>query len=407
MNLTDDATRRLTPDRGPDGKVYFDDRLPGFGLRVYHSGRKVWLYQFRMVSGGRTFKYEIGSAAALNASQARAQAKIAAGHVARKVNPIEVRRQAEQTHKDIFGEIATDYLHEKLHPVKADRAPMRPRSYAEVERHLKIHCKPFWHRPIHSITQRDVGQLHGDVARNAGTGAASHAWATLRAMMQWAMMRGIIEKNVAALYDGGGAKPARERWLTDAEIAAVWKACNDDDFGRIVRLLLLTGARRDEVGHLPLSEIDLDKATWLLPPERAKNRREHRVPLSDIAVGILLKATEARETFVFGRGSTRGFSGWGRAKEALDKRIADAGTKIEPWTLHDLRRSFASGLQRLRIAPHVIEACLNHLPPKLQRTYQMHDYEDEKRTALDRWAAHIDATVNGAKISNVIDLRSA
>ena len=96
---------------------------------------------------------------------------------------------------------------------------------------------------------------------------------------------------------------------------------------------------------------------------------------------------------MFGHGTERGFSGWSKAKKALDKRIADAGHQLEHWTLHDLRRSFASGLQRLKIEPHVIEAALNHSTSKLQRTYQTHDYEDERRTALARWAVHVGAVV--------------
>jgi len=105
---------------------------------------------------------------------------------------------------------------------------------------------------------------------------------------------------------------------------------------------------------------------------------------------------------LFGYGDTRGFSGWSKAKKALDKRIKDAGHDLEHYTLHDLRRSFASGLQRLKVEPHIIEACLNHSTSKLQRTYQTHDYEDERRTALTRWAAHVGAIVSAT--DNVVSL---
>jgi integrase len=156
-----------------------------------------------------------------------------------------------------------------------------------------------------------------------------------------------------------------------------------------------------------LSELDLENAKWLLPGDRSKNRREHLIPLSEATAHLLTAAVETREAFVFGYGKERGFSGWSKAKKALDKRTADAGHKIEHWTLHDLRRSFASGLQRLKIEPHIIEACLNHTAPKLQRNYQTFDYEPEKRAALARWAAHVDAVVNDKTIDNVISLRGA
>jgi integrase len=406
MNLTDHEIKKLMLlPSDPDGKIFFDDKMSGLGVRIYRSGRKMWLYQFRLA--GRSYKYELGSTEKVLASKARIDAKVAAGHVANKVNPLDMRRQAEEKHKDEFGELVDEYLNEKLHPIKQGRKPMRPRSFAEVQRHLEEHCKPFKHRPIRSITQRDVADLYKKIAKENGTGAASHTWSTLRAMMHWCMRQGAIDNNVAALYDGGGASDPRERTLDDSEIAIVWKACGADQFGNIVKLLLLTGSRRDEVGHMPLSELNLVDKKWLVPADRAKNGHEHLVPLSDTAVDILTDAIKTREAFVFGYGTARGYSGWSKSKKALDKRIADSGHKLAPFVIHDLRRSFASGLQRLKIEPHIVDACINHLPPKLQRTYQTHDYEAEKRTALDRWAVHVDAIVNGKTIDNVVPMKGA
>jgi integrase len=276
-----------------------------------------------------------------------------------------------------------------------------------VRRHLEDHCRSFEHRPIRSITQRDVASLYKKIAKENGPGAASHTWSTLRAFFHWAMRQGAVDNNVAALYDGGGVGEQRKRTLSDAEIAIVWKTCGDDQFGRIVKLLILTGARRDEVGHMHLDELDLENKNWLLPEERSKNRREFLFTLSDSAVDVLTKAVETREAHVFGYGKERGFSGWSKAKKALDKRIAEAGHKLEPFVLHDLRRSFASGLQRLGIEPHIIEETLNHTLPKLERTYRTHDHEAEKRAALTRWAAHVDAVVSGKTIDNVVSLREA
>ena len=406
MNLTDDKVGKLTLSSDePDGKIFFDDKISGLGVRAYRSGRKTWLYQFRLA--GRSHKYEIGSTEKVLASKARTEAKIAAGHVAKGENPIDLRRQAENKHKHQFGELVEEFLDEKLHPIKPGKKPLRPRSYSEVKRHLEDHCKPFKYRAIKSITQDDVSSLYKKISRNVGSGAASHTWSTLRAFMHWAMGKGVLDKNVAALYDGGGVNDPRERTLDDSEIAIVWKACNADQFGNIVKLLILTGARRDEVGHMPLSELDLESKEWLLPPERSKNRREFLFTLSDTAVDILKDAVETREAHVFGYGTERGFSGWSKAKKALDKRIAEAGHKLVHWQLHDLRRSFSSGLQRLKIEPHIIEACLNHLPPKLQRVYQTYDYADEKRAALARWASHIEAVFAAKKSDNVVNIHQA
>jgi integrase len=405
MNLTDREVEKLTlSPADSDGKIFFDDRVSGLGVRVYRSGRKTWLYQFRLA--GRSYKFELGSTAKVLASRARIDAKVAAGHVANKINPIDLRRHAEEKHRDEFGELVAEYLHEKLHPIKLGKKPMRARSFAEVRRHLEDHCKPLWHRPIRGIAQRDVAELYKKLAKENGPGAASHAWSSLRAFMHWAMRQGVVDNNVAALYDGSGTNPPRARTLNDAELAIVWNACRDDHFGCIVKLLILTGARRDEVGHMQLSELNLAYSIWVIPEIRAKNGNAHLVPLSEAAVNLLTAAVETREEFVFGHAEKRGFSGWTKAKAALDKRIADAGHDVEHFVLHDLRRSFANGLQRLKIEPHIIDAAINHLPPKLQRTYQTHDYESEKRTALARWADHVLAIVEGRE-SNVTALKRA
>jgi integrase len=389
MNLTDGTVRKLNLGADePDGKIHFDDKISGLGVRLYRSGRAVWVYQFRLA--GRSHKLEIGSTNKIVANVARSEARIAAGHVAKGENPIDLRRKAEARHKDQFGELAKAYLEEKLDPIVLGKRPMRPRSYSEVKRHLEHHCRSLTHRAIKSITQEDIASLYRKISRAHGPGAASHTWSTLRAFLHWCMRQGVLETNVAALYQGAGASEPRNRTLGDAELAIVWQGCGDDQFGTIVKLLILTGARRDEVGHMHLDELALrDNPEWLLPADRAKNSREHLIPLSQPAVDLLAKAIETRDAYVFGYGNKRGFSGWSKAKAALDKRIADAGHKIEPWTLHDLRRGFAAGLQRLKVKPHVVEACLNHAPPKLQRTYQTHDYEKEQRAALDRWAKHV------------------
>jgi integrase len=404
LKLTDAVARKLAlaPDM-PDGKIFFDQAVSGFGVRVYRSGRKIWFVQYRF--GKATRKENLGPITAKTAEQAREEAKDIFAHVRLGRDPVAERQQRQTDAEDRFGVLVKEYLHEKLHPIKPGKKPMRPRSYDEVERHLETHCAPFANKPIRSITKGDIDELYRAISIESGAGAASHTWSSLRAMMDWAIRRDKLDKNVAALYDGGGTNPPRERTLPDAEIAIVWKACRDDQFSAIVKLLILNGSRRDEVGHMQKSE--LKDGRWLVPAERSKNHHSHLVPLSDMAAEIIAKASKTREDFVFGHGTERGFSGWGKAKTALDKRISAAGHQMEHWTLHDLRRSFAAGLQRLKIAPHIIEACLNHIPPKLQRNYQTHDYADEKRAALARWAAHIEAVVNGATTDNVVSMKGA
>ena len=184
--------------------------------------------------------------------------------------------------------------------------------------------------------------------------------------------------------------------MTEAELAEVWQACEDDDYGKIVRLLVLTGQRRAEIGDLVWPEIDPDKRLIELPGSRTKNGRPHLVPLSDQAISIIesVPRNEDRD-LMFGRGDG-GFSGWSKAKAELDERIDKARKKagvkksMPPWVLHDLRRSFVTHLNENKLAlPHVVEAIVNHVSGHLAGvagTYNKALYLDDRRRALDTWS---------------------
>jgi integrase len=214
----------------------------------------------------------------------------------------------------------------------------------------------------------------------------------------------------------------RERVLSDGELAEVWRAAGDDTYGTIVRLLILTGQRREEIGGLRWSEIDFTTQTIGLPAERTrngrartKNGRAHEVPLSEPAMR-LITATPRRldRDFVFGTGAN-GFGGYSVPKRALDQRIAEvrqaAGAEepMAPWVLHDLRRSLATGLgERLGVLPHVVEAILHHVDGHkrgVAGVYNRASYDKEKRAALAMWAAHVVALVEG-RSTNVVPLRA-
>jgi integrase len=206
------------------------------------------------------------------------------------------------------------------------------------------------------------------------------------------MQEGLADANAAAntnKFDVGGS---RERVLSDDELRLIWKATGDaDQYGAIVRLLMLTACRREEIGALRWSEVDFDQAIISLPSARTKNARPFDLPLSTTALGIL-KRQPHREgflDFLFGRA---GFTGWTQAKAALDRRI-----KVEPWRLHDLRRSASTMMhERLGVAPHIVEASLNHVSGHqggVAGTYNKSVYANEKRRAFDLWAEHVLAIV--------------
>jgi integrase len=208
----------------------------------------------------------------------------------------------------------------------------------------------------------------------------------------------------------------RDRVLSDAELRAVWLEAKDygGDFGAIVRLLILIGARREEVGGVLWNEIDLAEGVWTLGADRSKNGQRHELPLSVPVLAILqgVKGAQSKHEvdgaaseYAFGkRGS--GFSGWSKAKGALDKRVLARLKKGNPqatmpdWRLHDIRRSVATGMADLGVQPHVIEAVLNHISGHkagVAGVYNRANYAAEKRAALDLWAGHIQALVNGGE----------
>jgi integrase len=200
---------------------------------------------------------------------------------------------------------------------------------------------------------------------------------------------------------------ARERKLSDDELRVIWANLLDDTFGQVVRLLVLTGCRRSEIGDLQWSEIDLGTGVMTLPPERVKNDEKLVLTLSPSALAILkaIPQNKYREDYIFGKQGKRGFSAWSYCTMALNARMAASGTAIEPWTLHDIRRTVRTGLGQIGIAPHVAERVIGHLPPKVQRIYDKHDYQPEIATALRRWADHVAAIAEG-RTSNVVLLHA-
>jgi integrase len=271
---------------------------------------------------------------------------------------------------------------------------------------------------LREITKPMVHAMLDAIADRGSPIAANRVLAQLKVMCKWAVGRGIIS---ASPCDGVSAPSsergrARERVLSDDEIRIVWKAADSIGwpFGPIVRLLILTGARRDEVAQMEWRELDLERALWTLPASRSKNRREHTIPLSDMAIDVLRSLPRIeRSGFVFTTNGRTPVSGFSKAKPALDHAMAElAGEGASPipaWVLHDLRRTAATNLQKLGVRLEVTEAVLNHVSGSrsgIVGVYQKHDYASEKRQALDAWARRIEAIVS-AEASNVVELAKA
>jgi integrase len=400
MKLTLRSVAALKTPPGKTDHIEFDDDVPGFGLRV-RGGSRTWIFQYSL--GSKQHRLTLGKASALTPEKARGVAADLHAKVRLGGDPAADKAASKVSAALSFGAVAERYL-------ARQRLNLRPRSYVEIERHILKNAKPLHRTPLGSIDQRTVAARLGEIVDANGTVTANRVRASWSAMYGWAMREGLVAANPVALTNKH-AEQSRDRVLSDAELAAIWKACRDDDYGRIVRLLLLTGQRLTEISDLRWSEIDFDKRIIELSGSRTKNKRPHQIPMSDSVVAIISAQpkTEGRD-LVFGYGPDRPFSGWTAAKQKLDTRIAEATNKPLPrWTPHDLRRTCATRMADLGVQPHVIEAVLNHVSGHksgIAGIYNRAVYSAEKTQALTLWANHIATLVEGRTI-NVTPLKRA
>jgi integrase len=382
-------------DKSKAEHIVFDETMPGFGLRIRVGDKKqhrTFIAQYKI--GSKHRRITLGNVAKVTLEDAKQRAKIIFGKVADGKDPANEKAEARQVASHTLAAKIADYL-------EAKAASMKPRSCAETKRHLENHWKPLHGLALGSIGRANVAAQVSAIAKESGPVAANRSRASLSAFFRWAIGEGLCDHNPVAGTNKQEESGPRERSLSDAEAAAVWLAAPDNDYGRIVQLILLTGCRRDEIGSLQWPEVDLKEKTITLPGERTKNKQPHTVPLSDSAVAIVKQIPRrATRDLVFGVGKG-GYSGWSKSKAELDK----AAKLKEPWTLHDLRRTVRTGLGKLGVQPHIAEAVLNHLPPKLIRTYDRNTYAAEKRDALDKWATHLKTVIAQATGTNVTVLR--
>ena len=383
--------------RMPPGKaehIEFDDTMPGFGLRIRAGGRKehrTFILQYKI--GAKHRRLTLGNVAKIDLAEARKTAREHFGKIARGKDPANEKAAARSEAGQTFGLIAADYL-------DVQRGRLKPRSFDGAQRYLSKHWKPLHKLALASIDRAIVAAQLRLVAKDSGPVAADRARGTLSAFFAWAIGEGLCDLNpVVGTNKAVTDETTRDRVLTDAELAAIWNASPRTDYGNIVRLLMLTGCRRIEIGSLRWSEVDLKAAVFALPAERTKNARAHVVPLSRASAAVLEAIPRrADRDLVFG-GGTGGFSGWSRAKARLDR-----AAKIAPWTLHDLRRTAATRMADSGVQPHIIEAVLNHISGHkggVAGIYNRAAYEPEKRAALDTLASYIKTAVAQADGANV------
>jgi integrase len=345
--------------------------LTGFGARRQTNGV---FYYVRYRHNGRQTLKSIGKHGPWTPDTARAKALHVLAQVAGGDDPY-----AQALASDGFATAAERYLERK-------RTSLKPATLRETERYLRDHSRPLHSLRLEQIDRRKIAALLGDIETGSGPIARNRARSALSAMFAWCIQEGLLDTNPVAGTGKASEGNGRERVLTQEELRTLWRSLGDDPFSDVVRLLLLTGQRRTEIGNLRWSEIDHARKMIVLPASRVKNGREHSVPLSAQALAIINGVPRRNTTdYLWGE---RGFIHWERAKAALDQRLP-----LAPWTLHDCRRTFATMAAELGVQPHIVEACLNHLSGHksgVAGIYNRASYVDPMRDALQRWADHLD-----------------
>jgi len=391
---------------------FWDGTLPGFGLCVRSTGLKSWVVQFR-TADGKSRRVTLGDMRAVSLDDARKKAR---EHLSRANLGHDPQAEKAAARRAVRLVVLIDAY---LADVKSKHSA---RYHVEVERHLRKQALRLHHQAAAGITRADIDRLITAVRSENGPVAANRLRSSLSALWTWGLRTGRVEgDNPVAHVPRPSIEKTRERVLSDAELALVWRCTGGShDHDRIVRILLLTGARREEVGSLQWGELEISegRATglWTLPRQRSKNRLPHEVPLGPLAIAHLPERRE-NSASVFGL-SQNGFSGWSRCKARLDARMLktmrdeapDVETQLESWTLHDLRRTFSTWCSENGVEPHVVEALLNHVSGNAKRgvagVYNRAAYRPQKAAALARWETYIRelAGVQQAT-SNVIPIR--
>jgi integrase len=377
---------RLSLPAGKTDHIEWDPELPGFGVRL-RAGSAFYVVQYRI--GSKQRRESLGDIRKTDLEQARKNARIRFAQVELGIDPIAERDKLEASQKAdglTFKVLFEDYLAER-------KDKQRASTHNAAKRYFEKHLAPLHRRAAHTIDRATVASLVRDITRDHGRTAAARARGNLSALFAWAMREGMTSANpVVGTNDPAEGIEPRDRVLVPEELKAIWKQCRDDDFGRIVRLLLLTACRRDEIGGLRWSEVDLEGGKLLLPKDRTKNGRPLALTLPDKARSILTAAPRrAGRDLVFGGGKA-GFNAWSYSTLSLNSRITEAnGRALAAWRIHDLRRTVRTGMGKIGIKPHVAELVLNHTGHKagIGGVYDHYDYEPEMADALAKWEVHL------------------
>jgi integrase len=407
VRLTDRKLQSFKPQKNAQGKLkqydVGDTDTPGMCVRVGRSGTKTFVVRGRFPGSENPTRRRLGDYPALSLADAREKARDWRKLLDQGKDPSieeEKRRRAElRNHANTFGSVAEEYF--------ADIKRRKLRRSHEVERDVRREFVTRWEkRPITDIGRDDVLAVVEAAIKRGSPWQAHHVFSYCSRIFSWALERGVYGLEVSPTANMRparliGAKSPRTRVLSDAEIRAVWKASDEYPLGPLLKILLLTGQRRSEVAEAQWSEFDFDKRLWTIPATRMKAGAAHVVPLTKEVIAILESLPRFKGPYVFTTTlGVKAVNGFSKAKARLDKAMP----KIEPWVIHDLRRTMRTGLSSLPVPDLVRELVISHSRPGLHKVYDQHAYLDEKRHALELWAARLREIVTPPP-ANVVRMR--
>lgn len=368
----------------------FDTLLPGFGLRVSESGRKSWFVMYRL--HGKLIRQTIDTYPKLDLEEARNRARAALEMVDGGNDP----RKPERVRKNrTYGWVREQFI-EKY-------AKRKNRDWKKTESQLKS-FKAWDDRPISEITREDVIDELDEYIDKGQPYAANRRLAAVRRMFNWSIQRGYLTASVVAGIEPPGNEAPRQRAFSADEIKTLWKAAESlgHPVGPWLQLLLATGQRPGEVARIQKQDIQGD--VWLQPEN--KSGRQHSVPLSDLALEIIEALPEFDESYLFTTtGGKRPISGFSKIKAKIEQAMG-AEHALGDWRFHDCRRTVYTEMSRLKIPPHIKERVFNHsYGGRVEKAYDVWEYVDEKRDALQQWADRLRALVS--ENVTVLEMRHA
>ncbi len=407
----------------PKAKIFevWEDGRTGLGVRMSPKGRKSWNYMYRF--DGKARRMTLGTYPAVSLASARVKHANAKELLAKGTDPgaVHVEKRRAERPAEIVTDIAEEYLEKWSRP--------RKRSAGEDERILRKDVLPVWgKRKAKDIRRRDVILLLDTIVERGAPIAANRTLGVIRRMFNFAISRDLLDTTPVAMIKPPAKENQRERVLSPEEIRVFWKGLDEGPISPgiclALKLQLVTAQRKGELIGAALSEFDLEKEkVWIIPPERAKNGKTHRVPLSALAVSLIEAARILADGSEWLFPSPKGGDSVKpqavnqalyRACMPIAERPKAARLSNKPAiglagiVPHDLRRTAARNMAALGINRLVISRILNHVETNVTSIYDRHGYDTEKLHALEAWASHLEGVLGGkSKADNGVTLATA